>query len=180
MIAPPSTRVRFLSGMLWHSGWLLLLALLSGPVFAQGISLAILNDGPLNSEKANVAPANPDADAMVTPPIATRSLPEVPEQHRFWDTENRALFASVAVLSGADFAITRSILQNGGRELNPVTRLFSGSTAGLAVNFTGETVGIIGLSYIFHKTGHHKLERITPMLDIGSSTFAVIYDLNHR
>jgi hypothetical protein len=61
-----------------------------------------------------------------------------------------------------------------------VTRLFSGSTAGLAVNFTGETVGVIGLSYLFHRTGHHKLERITPMVDFGSSAFAVTYDLNHR
>jgi hypothetical protein len=87
---------------------------------------------------------------------------------------------TVAALSAADFALTRSILQNGGKELNPVTRLFSGSTAGLAANFAGETAGIIGLSYFFHKTGHHQLERLTPMLDIGASAFAVVYDLNHR
>jgi len=179
MINPPSTRISFLSTVLWRMRRLILLALLSGPVFAQGVSLATRNDGPMNSGKANAAPASPDADAM-TSPLATNSLPEAPEQHRFWDTENRALFATVAVLSAADFAITRSILQNGGKELNPVTRLFSGSTAGLAVNFTGETVGIIGLSYIFHETGHHKLERLTPMVDIGGSAFAVIYDLNHR
>jgi hypothetical protein len=48
------------------------------------------------------------------------------------------------------------------------------------VNFAGETAGVIGLSYLFHKTGHHRLERATPMLDIGASAFAVIYDLNHR
>ncbi len=90
------------------------------------------------------------------------------------------LFASVAALSAADFAVTRSILQNGGKELNPVTRVFSGSTGGLAANFAGETAGIIGLSYIFHKTGHHKLERLTPMLNMGASAFAVGYDLNHR
>jgi hypothetical protein len=81
---------------------------------------------------------------------------------RFWDHQNRA------------------ILQNGGKELNPVTRLFSGSTAVLAANFAGETAAIIGLSYYFHKTGHHRLERITPMLNIGASSFAVAYDLNHR
>jgi hypothetical protein len=107
-------------------------------------------------------------------------LPEATSPHRFWDHENRALFTTVAALSAADFALTRSILQNGGKELNPVTRLFSGSTAGLAANFAGETAGIIGLSYIFHKTGHHQLERLTPMLNMGASVFAVIYDLNHR
>jgi hypothetical protein len=117
---------------------------------------------------------------MEPSPIASSPLPEAPSQHRFWDTENRALFTTVAVLSAGDFALTRSILQNGGKELNPVTRFFSGSAAGLAVNFAGETAGVIGLSYLFHKTGHHRLERATPMLDIGASAFAVIYDLNHR
>ena len=117
---------------------------------------------------------------MSVSPKVGATLPEAPSYHRFWDNENRMLFASVAALSAADFAVTRSILQNGGKELNPVTRIFSGSTGGLAANFAGETAGIIGLSYIFHKTGHHKLERLTPMLNMGASAFAVGYDLNHR
>jgi len=87
---------------------------------------------------------------------------------------------TVAVLSAADFAVTRANLQNGGKELDPVTRFFSGSTAGLAVNFAGETAGIIGISYYLHRTGHHRLERILPMLNIGASSFAVAYDLSHR
>jgi hypothetical protein len=160
---------------------LIFLVLLSVPAFAQGVSLANLNDGPLNSHTANPVSANAassDAGALAGSPVV--SLPDAPSHHRFWDTENRALFTTVAVLSAADFALTRSILQNGGKELNPITRFFSGSTAGLAVNFAGETAGVIGLSYLFHKTGHHRLERVTPMLDIGASAFAVIYDLNHR
>ena len=44
----------------------------------------------------------------------------------------------------------------------------------------GETAGIIGISYYLHRTGHHKLERLTPMLNIAGSSFAVVYDLNHR
>ena len=106
----------------------------------------------------------------------------VPEasNHKFWDGENRLLFSTVAALSAADFVATRSNLASGGRELNPVTRLFSGSTAGLAVNFTGETVSIVGLAYFLHRTGHHKLERITPMLNVASSAFAVAFDLSHR
>jgi hypothetical protein len=98
----------------------------------------------------------------------------------FLDTENRFLFGGVAALSGADFAVTRDNLRAGGRELNPVTRLFGSSTAGLAVNFAGETAVIVGLSYYFHRTQHHKLERLTSMLNIGSSAFAVGYDLSQR
>lgn len=158
------------------------MALVSVPAFSQGISLANLNDVPLTDSNSSTptAPAPANASAMERAPLVSKPLPEAPLQHRFLDTQNRALFATVAVLSVADFALTRSILQNGGKELNPVTRFFSGSTAGLAVNFSGETAGVIGLSYLFHKTGHHRLERVTPMIDIGGSAFAVIYDLKHR
>jgi len=61
-----------------------------------------------------------------------------------------------------------------------VTRVFGTSSAGLAVNFAGETAGVVGLSYMFHKTGHHKLERYVSMLNIGSSAAAVSFDLAHR
>lgn len=168
--------------MLWRGLALIFLVLLSVPAIAQGVSLANLNDGFLNldtNDSTSSAPTLGSTGAMERS-IVSSPLPEAPPQHRFWDTENRVLFTTVAVLSAADFALTRSILQHGGKELNPVTRFFSGSTAGLAVNFAGETAGVIGLSYLFHKTGHHRLERVTPMLDIGASGFAVIYDLNHR
>jgi hypothetical protein len=147
--------------------------LLSATAFAQQVSIAGLSGRPMNFPPVASAPS-------VAPVVATSTLPEAPSHHRFWDNENRALFVTVAAFSTADFAATRANLQNGGRELNPVTRIFSGSTAGLAVNFVGETAGVIGLSYYFHKTGHHKLERLTPMFNIGVSAFAVAYDRIHR
>ena len=179
MTNPQIPVVSLLSAVLWRKARILLvMALLPGMAFAQMVSVATLNDGPLNPAAANPAPTA--SGAAVPSFLIASALPEAPNPHKFWDNENRVLFASVAVLSAADFALTRSILQNGGKELNPVTRLFSGSTAGLAANFAGETAGIIGISYLFHKTGHHQLERITPMLNIGASSFAVAYDLNHR
>jgi len=162
---------------------LMICALLSGTAFAQGVSVATLSDGPLNFETDHPSPANPGVVAtspIVVSPVAANTLPEAPSHHKFWDNENRALFVTVAAVCAADFAVTRANLQNGGKELNPVTRFFSGSTAALAANFAGETAGIIGLSYYFHRTGHHQLERIIPMLNIGASSFAVVYDLSHR
>ncbi len=120
-------------------------------------------------------PAAPQPSGLIAAPLSQGS-----EQHKFWDRENTLLFAGVAAMSAADFAITRANLQNGGRELNPVTRVFSGSTAGLAFNFAGQTAGVVGLSYFFHQTGHHKLERATSMVSIANSGFAVSYDLSHR
>jgi hypothetical protein len=122
------------------------------------------------------------ADPFPAAPVIASSPVQLPksESHPFWDRQNRALFIAVGGMAAADFCVTRSNLANGGRELNPVTRVFAGSTAGLATNFALETGGVIGVSYLFHKSGHHKLERLTAYVNIGSSAGAVVYGLTHR
>jgi len=121
-----------------------------------------------------------DFEPAAASAVQPEQLPAAPESHKFWDRENKILFASTAAAAAADFAVTYQNLQSGGKELNPVTRLFAGSTAGLAVNFAGETTGVVGLSYLFHKTGHHRLERLTPVVNFGASAVAVAYGLSHR
>jgi hypothetical protein len=101
-------------------------------------------------------------------------------EHHFWDRQNRILFAANAAMSAADFAVTRANLRSGGQELNPVVRMFGTSTSGLAINFIGETAGVMSASYFFHKTGHHKLERAVSLVNIGASAGAVGYGLSHR
>jgi len=142
-------------------------------------------------EIAMLQPDAPQPAAALQPAPLVRFAPpakfaptaaptEVAGDHRFWDRENSLLFATSAAFSAADFVVTRDNLRSGGQELNPVTRLISGTTTGLAVNFAGETAGVIGLSYFFHKTGHHRMERAVSMLNIGASGAAVTYDLAHR
>ena len=152
----------------------ILLALLTlvRPTRAQEVSLALL-------QPAAIAAAESSPPTPVIMPVQPVTLPEAPS-HRFWDRKNSLLFATSAAFSTADFFVTRANLQNGGQELNPVTRMFGSSTTGLAVNFVGENVGVIGISYMLHKTGHHKLERAVSMLNIGSSAAAVSFDLAHR
>jgi hypothetical protein len=145
---------------------LLVFLSLCGPALAQEVSFALLQPGSIE----------PNPMVRSVEPV---KLPEAPS-HRFWDRENTILFATNAAFSTADFIVTRNNLRNGGQELNPATRLFSGSTAGLAVNFAGEAVGVVGLSYLFHKTGHHKLERAVSILNIGSSAAAVTFDVVHH
>jgi hypothetical protein len=140
------------------------------------VASAPLPDAPTPS----VAPA----PLAAFPSIAVTPVAIAPSrvnlEHKFWDNQNRVLLAAAAAMNAADFAVTRANLQSGGQELNPIVRVFGRSSAGLAVNFAGETVGVIGLSYFFHKTGHHKLERAVSAIDIGSSAGAVTYGLLHR
>jgi hypothetical protein len=148
------------------AGVLLVILGLCGPALAQQVSFSLLQ------------PASFEPNPMVKS-VEPATLPEAPS-HRFWDRENTFLFAASAAFSTADFIVTRNNLRNGGQELNPVTHVFSGSTAGLAVNFAGEAVGVVAVSYLFHKTGHHRLERAVSMLNIGSSASAVTFDLLHH
>ena len=116
----------------------------------------------------------------VQPAMVVSSRPLALEQHRFWDRENAFLFAATGGMATADFFVTHANLASGGHELNPLTRPFAGSTPLLAANFAMETAGVIGVSYLFHKTGHHRLERAVSFVDIGGSAAAVGYDLAHR
>ena len=154
---------RRFSGILrFGAGAFILSAVSCSSVLAQGPSFALPRPSAESSALVSIAPSPASSE------------------HKFWDTKNRALFATVAALNVADFAVTRVNLHNGGRELNPVARVFGSSTPGLAANFAGETACVIGLGYLFHKTGHHKLERITSLLNIGASSAAVAYGFGHR
>ena len=181
---------------------LTLVLALSEPVLAQGLSPSVLmlasasrGADPVGSASVEHLPSAPMVAGTVTPaPLLAASpaamapaafvpvivQPNVPARHRFWDRENLALFATVSAFAAADFCTTRANLTSGGKELNPVTRVFSGSTQGLAANFALEAGGVMAVSYLFHKTGHHKLERITSFVNIGASATAVGYSLAHR
>jgi hypothetical protein len=126
----------------------------------------------------------PDTPQPASDAVQPATMPAPPNiaiaEHKFWDKENIALFAASAAMSAADFTVTRQNLQSGGRELNPIVRIYGRSTAGLALNFSSETLGGIGLSYIFHRSGHHRLERAVSMFNIGTSIGAVTYSATHR
>jgi len=48
------------------------------------------------------------------------------------------------------------------------------------MNFAGETAGVIALTYFFHRTGHHRLERLVSVVNMSSSAGAVTYGMTHR
>jgi hypothetical protein len=134
------------------------------------------------------------AEPALTTPILARALPLAsramvpvmeeprtePHIHRFWDGQNTTLFGVSGGWAAADFYVTKSNLAGGGRELNPVARLFTKNTPLLATNFALETGGVIGISYFFHKSGHHRLERMASYVNISASAGAVLYGMSHR
>ncbi len=148
-----------------------------------GESISFATARPLLAPAETSSEALPDlhAPSMAPAAVVAVTIPKMEHlSHPFWDRQNRILFAANGALAAADFAVTRQNLRSGGKELNPMTRVLSGSTPGLAANFAMETGGLIGVSYLFHKTGHHKLERVASYANLGGSAFAVSYGLTHR
>jgi len=98
---------------------------------------------------------------------ATQSPPPQKEStHRFWDATNAALFAGVGGARALDYASTVGFRSRGVDEI-----LLSNSVVDNHALFAGiEAAGVaasIGVSYLFHRTGHHKVERWVSIVHIG-------------
>src|SRR5271168_5179040 len=96
-----------------------------------------------------------------------------PHVHRFWDETNCWLFAGVLGARYLDFASTLNARRRGLNEvlLNNETVDNHGEFA--VIEFAGAATSV-GVSYIFHRTGHHRLERWTSIIHIGVATFGAV------
>jgi len=101
-----------------------------------------------------------------TSPTASPAAPP----HRFFENKNKWLFAGVAVSRSLDFASTKYFRRRGRDEILLTNDVVDNSPAFVAVEAGGVAVSM-GLSYLFHRKGHHKLERWVSMLHIGVTTF---------
>ena len=114
---------------------------------------------------AQEPPAALSPNGTPRPPTQTRSRPEE-SNHRFWDRRNAALFAGVGVARALDYASSQHFRAQGINERLLTNRIVDNKPlfVGLEV---GGTFASIGLAYLFHRRGHHKLERWTSILHIG-------------
>lgn len=89
-----------------------------------------------------------------------------PQTHKFWDKENISLFAGICGARMLDYASTRHLRGQGDNEV-----LFSNWVVDNRPLFTGielaGTAASIGMSYLFHRTHHHALERWVSIAHIG-------------
>ena len=90
------------------------------------------------------------------------------QMHRFWDKQNIILFSGVGVARGLDYSSTLNMRRRGNDEW-----LLDNATvdnhAAFAVIEVATAAASVGLSAIWHYTGHHKLERWTSYVHIGGT-----------
>jgi hypothetical protein len=118
---------------------------------------------------------------LICRPASGQDSPRASGTHKFWDVTNKLLFVSHAGLEVVDFGITHQNLSHGGRELDSMGKaLCESGTAGQLTFFGGRTAGVIAISYLLHRTGHHKLERAFPVYASGDSAYGVAFSFAHR
>jgi len=119
------------------------------------------------------APSKPQPAASAPPAeqkktgeaVQTAGLP-VPGEHSFWDRENDWLFAGVGAGRALDYASTLNLRRRGINEVFLTNSIVDNHPlfAGIEAAATGASIGV---SYIFHRTGHHRLERWTSAIHAG-------------
>jgi hypothetical protein len=112
----------------------------------------------------------PRATATAPVPQKSAQLDHEPSgdahQHNFWDKENDLLFAGVAGARTLDYFSTLNMRRRGRQEIF-LTNDVVDNHAGFAAIEAASTGVSIGASYLFHRYGHHKLERWTSIVHIG-------------
>jgi len=108
---------------------------------------------------------------------AKAGAPAGPEQraqvHRFWDKQNCWLFAGVLGARYLDFASTLNARRRGLDEGLLTNDIVDNHGAFAAIEFAGAAASV-GVSYLFHRGGHHKLERWTSYVHIGVTVFGAV------
>jgi hypothetical protein len=109
------------------------------------------------------------------PTPVSASVPDAPSRtpHAFWDRTNILLFSGVAVFRGLDYASTRNFLARGREEVLIPDDVVNKSAAFASLEAAGALTSV-GLSYLMHRTGHHKLERWVSIGHIGVTGFGVV------
>ncbi|MGH9684688.1 MAG: hypothetical protein ACRD4S_13885 [Candidatus Acidiferrales bacterium] len=78
--------------------------------------------------------------------------------HNFWDRENDLLFAGVAAVRAADYTSTLYFRRRGDDEGLLSNSIVDNHPVFAAIEIAG-VAGSIATSYLFHRSGHHRIER---------------------
>ena len=132
------------------------------------LSIAI----PLRAQTSPVDSSGADRKESVCPRLPQQTA-SAPNAHRFWDKENAWLFAGVGGSRVLDYFSTLNMRRRGRQEILLTNDLVDNHAAFAAVEATG-TAASIGASYLFHRYGHHNLERWTSFIHIGLATTGAV------
>jgi len=115
----------------------------------------------------------PPRDSDIVSPVPKSPASDRLAEHRFWDKENRWLFAGVGAARTLDYFSTLNMRRRGRQEIFLSNDVVDNHAAFGAIE-AASTGASIGASYLFHRYGHHKLERWTSFVHIGLTTTGAV------
>lgn len=95
--------------------------------------------------------------------------------HRFYDHPAKIELAVATSAAAFDIGQTCHNLATGGREVWLPTQ----HCPQITLVLLGSVAAQEGIAYMFHRTGHHKLERLIRLFTIEENTRAIIYSKQH-
>lgn len=121
----------------------------------------------LGAAGAQTKPETPAPKSITT--FEQRTLRE----HKFWDRENVWLFAAVGASRTLDYFSTLNMRRRGRDEILLTNDVVDNHAAFVAIEAAATAISI-GASYLFHRYGHHKLERWTSLIHFGAATTGAV------
>lgn len=134
------------------------------------VAVALYCPTHLEAQKAAIDPqpaTTISADSEIT---GNRSADSEASPHRFWDRTNIVLFSGIAISRGLDYASTRN-MQARGREEMLIPDGVVNNSAGFASLEAAGAATSVGISYLLHRSGHHRLECWLSIAHIGITGF---------
>ena len=125
------------------------------------------------SSHPNPGQARTDVPTNQSAGPAAKTNPDTIPEHRFWDRQNDLLFAAVGASRALDYASTLNFRRRGRNEAFLTNDIVDNHAAFAAIEAAG-TAASIGMSYLFHRYHHHRLERWTSIIHASLATAGAI------
>jgi len=110
---------------------------------------------------------------VVVPTAGENQTSAQKPEHRFWDKKNDWLFVSIGAARTFDYFSTLNLRRRGDQEVLLTNDIVDNHAAFAAIEAAG-TGASIGASYLFHRYGHHKMERWTSIVHFGLTTTGAV------
>jgi hypothetical protein len=127
---------------------------------------------PASQYSAGLNASHDPLSVKVEPTPGSSTAPQAsPPQttHHFWDLTNDLWFAAVGAGRALDYASTLNLRRRGVDEIFLTNSVVDNHPLFAGIEAAG-TAASIGVSYLFHRTGHHQLERWTSIVHFGVAT----------